>query len=158
MRVAVSPGRTSSLHAVGRQAHVDRQVGDLQVLAAVVRVDQVDRRGADDPLQVLAPAHEDALVDERPGVPPADRDDAQEPAVVHVGHHQADLVHVGGQHHARAVAVARGGQVAERVDLHPVDERRELGADDLPDPVLLARGPVGPGERGEEVQVHGRAA
>ena len=130
MRVAVSPGPHELPHAVGRQPHVDREVGDRQVLAAVGRVDQVApgwcrRRPPDPRARAPGPAGRPAS-----GVPPPMGMTRRKPrsstwvTISPISSMWAASI-------TAAVAPAPRGEVAERVDLHPVDDRRELRADDL---------------------------
>ena len=53
------------------------------------------------PSRSSRPRHPHPLAHQGAGVPAADRDHPEEAAVVHVGDHQPDLVHVGGEHQPR---------------------------------------------------------
>ncbi len=118
----------------------------------------MDRRGPDDALEVLAAVDQHALAEEGADVPAAERDDSHEAAVVDVGGHQADLVHVGGQHEPPLALAAHADQAPERVALDPVADDGELGLDHRADALLAAGGPARLGQGGEEVHVHGGGA
>ena len=69
----------------------------------------------------------------------------QKPWGVHMRNHNADFVHMRGQHHPLAVVCAGGrasarDQVAKPVGLHRIDQALQQAADDLADLLLLPAG------------------
>ena len=117
--------RVAHLHLPGglgpvQHADVDPQVLHLRDLLALLRRQQVDRLAGDHAGDAPAGGmHLDGLPDQRLRVPPADRPDPHEPAVVDVLDQQPDLVAVPGEHHAGfalappvVAGVDGGGEVA----------------------------------------------
>ena len=99
-----SPTRTRSsasfLFAAPMSIHRSVILRDLVLL---VGLDQVDRLLPDHPGHRPAAALEDhPLAHQHLAVPAADGAEVDEAVVVHVHDHHADLVHVAGEHHARA--------------------------------------------------------
>ena len=89
----------------------------------------------------------DAAADERIGQHAADGGEAAESLCVDVGYHDADLVHVGGEHDPLAIGRGGGGalaryQVAEIVRLYRVDNAVQQAADGRADTLFVAGGPV----------------
>jgi hypothetical protein len=100
---------------------------------------------------------DDALAGQLPEVEASQGVQAQEPFVFDVLDHEADLVHVGGDHHLRADAafgrLLRADEVAHRVDAE-VAQVAEFVGDDLADFVFLARNAAGFAEAPQQVDVH----
>ena len=74
----------------------------------------------------------------------ADVEHAEEAGLLNAGHDEADLVHVSGQHHALAGAVALLGadQIAHGVHFHSINIRRDDLLDHVDNLVFTAGGAV----------------
>ncbi len=81
------------------------------------------------------------LAHQRPGVPAPEGDDADEAAVLDVGRHQADLVHVRGEHQPAPGALAGADQVPQR-------DRPRPGRTGAPAPPTPRRGRAPRARRG----------
>jgi hypothetical protein len=95
------------------------------------------------------------LRDQRARVEAADRLQAEEPVVVDMGDEEPDLVHVGGDHDARAIAALGADDAAQSIDPQVVDEGAQLVGDERPHLVLPARNTWCRAETPQEIEVHG---
>ncbi len=110
------PDERRGLVARGRP-DVDPEVGDLGRLLALVGLHQVDRLLPHHADHVSLPSGEaDALPHEHLRVPPADRSDRYQTAIVDVGGDHADFVDVAGEHDRhRAGGIHFGEGVSDHV-------------------------------------------
>ena len=109
-------------------AAVDEHVLDLDDLPAFFGIHEVRRPRAHHTGDAapVSGQDEDALPQDGLIGPSAHGDHSQEPFVVDVGDHGADLIHVRGDHHRRTVARAHADDVAHLVDGDLVHERLHL--------------------------------
>ena len=102
----------------------------------------MDGHRADDAGDVVI-AHQDALGDQHAGVDAASLVDLQEAAVGVAGDDQADLVHMGADHHTLAgrgaVAFLDDDHIAHLVDVGGVALRLQLLQERTADGLLMAR-------------------
>ena len=94
-----------------------------------------------------------ALRPELPRVPAAQRVQLEDPVVVDVPDHDADLVHVGGDDVVVGLALDGADQVPHRVRATPVDVRLDSLPTPVADAVRVARHPSLLGERDQKLVV-----
>ena len=125
---------------------IDEHVVDLDAFLALLLVHHVRGLAADDAEdRALGCVQDHALVVERGAVPAAKGNEPDEALLVDVFHHQADLVHVGGEHDLELVALLDRDQVAHRVLADLVHVPFEFLLDDRKDAAFTARHAVGIG-------------
>ena len=99
-----------------------------------------------------------ALLEEGARVEAAERLEAQETIIGDVLDHEADLVHVRGEHHLaawlRAAAALDADDVAEGIDRDLVDRCLQFGDDDRADTVFVAGDTGGFAEPLQQVEAH----
>ncbi len=146
-------------HAVAGQPHVHEVVLELGRLALLLVGHQVDGLRPQHAEQVLAPVHHHPLGGQRLRVEAAQRQQPQVAGVVDVADHEADLVHVGREHQARAAPPGPArDQAAERVDRDLVGRRLQLAARDLADALLAPGRPGRLAQLRQQLEVHPREA
>ncbi len=115
------------LHALGLHAQIDHERRERRDVLALIGLDKVDGLAAHHTAQHAAcRMHVHAHAGQNGRVHPAERGHRQKALIGDVGDHEADLVHMGREHAARAARVARQGGM-DRAHHVGVDGRGHAG-------------------------------
>ena len=83
--------------------------------------------------------HEHPLCDQRAGVEATYRLETKKAFVVDVRDEEADLVHMGGDHHPGAVSPLGSNHASQGVDAQVIEQRPQLVDDNRPHSILATR-------------------